>query len=479
MYKKREHIHFIGIGGIGMSGIARILAAQGYKISGCDTSISPEHATELRSLGCTIYHEHNIIHLCREAHHGHDEAPQVIVYSSAIKKDHPELLQAQVLGIPQIPRALMLAELMRTKFSVAVTGAHGKTTTTSLISHILVEAGKNPTMIIGGILNNTSTNATLGASDLLVAEADESDRSLLYLNPTMAVITNIDAEHLDTYKDIEDIKATFKNFLERLPFYGKAFVWADDPHIQALLPLPHISLSTFGLSDKAHIQAREIILGASCSQFTLIQNKPYQKNPFSLGPINLALPGVHNILNALAAIALCLEFEVPLEIIAHALNSFKGVKRRFEPKGSLAGAEIYDDYGHHPTEIYHTLLTAQRKKIGKLHVIFQPHRYSRTEKLWQEFINVFKQNTSDYKINYLYVIDIYAASEKPLETITSKRFVQELSQQVEYPVFYAGSYDEAERLARIYIQKSDLVLTIGAGKVYTVAERLSENKLAT
>ena len=244
MYKGREHIHFMGIGGIGMSGIAEILRLQGYVVSGCDSSTKTKTVEHLQVIGCSVYEGH---------HADHIGAADVLVFSSAISKESAELQAALVKGIPVITRAIMLAELMRTKYSIAVSGAHGKTTTTSLISHILIESQRNPTVIIGGVLKNIANNAKLGESDLLIAEADESDRSLLYLNPTMAVVTNIDAEHLDTYKDIEDIKTTFKNFLARLPFYGKAIVCIDDPHVQAILPLPHISTVKYGFSTKADV----------------------------------------------------------------------------------------------------------------------------------------------------------------------------------------------------------------------------------
>ena len=297
MYKKREHIHFIGIGGIGMSGIAEILQLQGYTVSGCDSSIKTKTVMHLQSIGCIAYEGHHADHIA---------AADVLVYSSAISKDNSEVQAALAKGIPVITRAIMLAELMRTKFSIAVSGAHGKTTTTSLISHILIESNRHPTVIIGGVLKNIANNAMLGDSNLLIAEADESDRSLLYLNPTIAVVTNIDAEHLDTYVDIEDIKATFKNFLSRLPFYGKAFVCIDDPHVQAILPLPHINTVKYGFSTKADVMGNIVELTKSQGIFDVYNTDPLTKQKNLLGQVTLNIPGDHNVQNALAAIAVCL-----------------------------------------------------------------------------------------------------------------------------------------------------------------------------
>ena len=465
MYKKREHIHFMGIGGIGMSGIAEILKLQGYTISGCDEAASSKTLTHLASLGCSILHGH---------HAEHVHTADVLVYSSAVSKQNPEVVAAMEKGIPVISRALMLAELMRTKFSIAVSGAHGKTTTTSLISHILIANNYNPTVIVGGILKNIANNAQLGSGDLLIAEADESDRSLLFLNPTMAVVTNIDAEHLDTYANIDDIKQTFKNFLARLPFYGKAFVCIDDQHIQNILPLAHISTTKYGLSTKADIMGSIIELNKTQSLFKVYSTKT--EIPTLLGTINLNMPGEHNVLNALAATAVCLELEVPFEQIAQALATFKGIERRFEFKGSFNGAEIFDDYGHHPTEIQKTFAVAQRRKNNKLHVVFQPHRFTRTEKLWDEFVALFSHAQ---EIEAVYVADIYPASEMPIPNITSKRLVEAIKlKNPALQIYYCSSYEEIIQRVQQNLAEGDLLLTVGAGKAYQVGEALLAKQAA-
>lgn len=467
MYKKREHIHFMGIGGIGMSGIAEILKLQGYSVSGCDASTGSKTITHLQEIGCTIYEKH---------HADHIEAADVLVYSSAINRQNPEILAALGKGIPVISRAIMLAELMRTKYSIAVSGAHGKTTTTSLISHILIESNYSPTIIIGGILKNIASNAQLGDSDLLIAEADESDRSLLYLNPTMAVVTNIDAEHLDTYSGIEDIKDTFKNFLARLPFYGKGFVCIDDPYVQSILPLPHISTVKYGLSTKADIMGDITALTKTQSTFDVYQTNPLTREKHSLGSVTLNIPGEHNIQNALAAIAVCLELDVPFSNIQHALASFKGIDRRFEFKGNYNDAEIFDDYGHHPTEIFKTLLVAERKKNNNLYVVFQPHRFSRTAKLWDEFVNLFT-HSQGFKIEKIYITDIYPASELPLPNITSAELVASIklknpSLAVEYAPDFSHIIEQLKKL----LMPGDLLLTLGAGKAYQIGDYIASLK---
>lgn len=465
MYKQREHLHFMGIGGIGMSGIAEILKLQGYTVSGCDNGTNGKIIQHLKDIGCTIYD-------CHEKEHIHQA--DVLVYSSAVDQKNPEVIAALEKGIPVIPRAIMLAELMRTKYSVAVSGAHGKTTTTSMIAHILIEAQKNPTVIIGGVLKNIGANAQLGDGNLLIAEADESDRSLLYLNPSMAIVTNIDAEHLDTYADIDDIKQTFKNFLGRLPFYGKAFLCIDDPHVRSILPLPHISTVKYGFSTKANIIGDIVELAKSQSVFDVYQkNMKEGQGIQKFGRVTLNMPGEHNVLNALAAISMSLELDVAFEQIASALQNFNGVERRFEFKGMFKGAEIFDDYGHHPTEIKNTLGLAQRRKQRKLHVIFQPHRYSRTEKLWDDFVTIFAQQNKGYKVDSLYITDIYPASESPIPGITSHHLIEAIKMKnPELKACYIKSYEEASLSIQNAIQEGDLLITIGAGKVNKIGELL-------
>ena len=447
-----------------MSGIAEILRLQGYIVSGCDKDINSNIINHLRDIGCIIYKDHDKTHI---------NDADVLVYSSAVHNDNPEVIEAINKNIPVIPRAKMLAEIMRMKHGIAVTGAHGKTTTTSMISHILLEANYDPTIIIGGVLKSISLNAKLGKSDILIAEADESDRSFLFLSPCIAVVTNIDLEHLDTYKDLDDIKNTFKNFLERLPFFGKAILCIDNENIRSMLPLPDINIIKYGVSDDADITCEVLELNKANSVYNVYLNNKniYKKPKFLLGQITLNVPGHHNILNSLAAIALALELELSFEKIKNALETFKGVERRFEFKGTCNGAEIFDDYGHHPTEIYNTLLIAQKRANKNLHVIFQPHRFTRTQKLWQDFVNVFSQNT---QIKTLYITDIYPASETPIEGINSYKLAQDIqAQNKNIKVIYYPDYASITKDVQNILQDNDLLLTIGAGRVNLIAQELA------
>jgi UDP-N-acetylmuramate--alanine ligase len=463
MYRKKGHIHFVGIGGIGMSGIATILKHQGYTISGCDSDLSQPSITLLKGIGCSIYQDNNTS-AC------HDSSIDLLVYSSAIAAKNPEITAAQQRGIPTIPRALMLAELMRTKYSVAIAGAHGKTTTTSLISHILIEAQMDPTVIIGGHLKNLSTNARIGQGDFLVAEADESDRSLLNLHATLAVITNIDLEHLETYKDLEDIKHTFMQFLNNLPFYGKAIMCMDDPVIQSILPIPHIKTVSYGITSNADYKATNIQLNSDHVVFTV-----YSKNdPIPFGQLMVPMPGVHNVLNSLAATVLALDLQIPFSTIASALKTFKGVERRFSYRGTFKGAELFDDYGHHPREIEHTLAIARARSKNKLTVIFQPHRYTRTHKLWDLFIETLANSSMDNLI----ITDIYPASETPIPGVTASEFTKALkghnpSYTVTYVPYDAHFYGIKEAMKDL-INPDDLILFLGAGKINKLAYELAQ-----
>ena len=460
MYRKKVHLHFVGIGGIGMSGIAKILRYQGYTISGCDNDLDQQSVYDLQALGCSIYQGNNT-ELCK------DHSIDVLVYSSAINAHNDEIIAAQARNIPTIPRALMLAELMRTKYSIAIAGSHGKTTTTSLIAHILIEAKKDPTVIIGGRLKTISTNAQFGLGDFLVAEADESDRSLVHLQATLAVVTNINLEHLDTYSDIEDIKNTFKQFLNNLPFYGTAIVCIDNVHVRSILPLTHIKTIKYGFEDWADIYADEVVLNSDHSIFTV-----YQKN-IKMGVVTTHMPGRHNVLNSLAAIALALELEISFEIIQQALNSFKGIERRFSYNGLYKGAEIFDDYGHHPEEIRNTIAVAAKRKKKKLTVVFEPHRYTRTDKLWDLFLDTFM----DFCIDNLIVTDIYPASEQPIDNITSERFACELKKR--NPPFnvlyvpYDNDFIAIKKSLDDLINADDLVLLQGAGKINKLVQKLT------
>lgn len=468
MYNKHAHIHFVGIGGIGMSGIAKILKHQGYHISGCDLDLEQKSVRDLCNLGCTIYQGNNTP-FC------HDPSIDILVYSSALNNTNPEILAAQARGIPTIPRALMLAELMRTKFSIAITGAHGKTTTTSMIAHLLMEAEKDPTVIIGGHLTSISSNAQWGKGDFLVAEADESDRSLLRLYPTLAVVTNIDFEHVDVYRDIDDIKQTFQQFLSNLPFYGKAFLCGDDMHLRSLPPLPHIKTIWYSIDTKADIYATNLVLHRDNTSFDIVlNNQSHPLGPITLGSVILSMPGKHNVLNALAATAVALDLGVPFATISHALQTFRGVDRRFSLKGTYNGAEIFDDYGHHPTEIHHTLMVARKRAQKRLIVVFQPHRYTRTHILWKEFLNLFIEHA--HTIDQLIITDIYPASEQPIDSITSRRFVAELNSAC--PTLAATYVPLDEQFTHLLeytrplIQPGDLVLMQGAGKMNKLADIL-------
>jgi UDP-N-acetylmuramate--alanine ligase len=459
MYKK-NHIHFVGIGGIGMSGIAQILRQQGYHISGCDVDLEQQSILDLQRHHCIIY-KGNDTPAC------HDPSIDILVYSSAIKAHNPEILSAQQRGIPTIPRALMLAELMRTKYSIAIAGAHGKTTTTSLISHILMEAQKDPTVIVGGHLKNIAANARLGKGEFLVAEADESDKSFLRLYPTLAIITNIDLEHLDIYRDLEDIKNTFKEFLSNIPFYGKAFVCWDDPHVRSLFPLTHIKAIKYGVHQDADVCAHNITLASDHSRFSVSFKGEI------LGNITFAMPGQHNIENALAAVALALDVEIPFATIAHALDTFKGIERRFSYKGTYKKVEIFDDYGHHPTEIHNTLLVARKRAHKKLIVAFQLQRYTRTYHLWKDFITILAQ----HPVDHLLITDIYSAGESPIAGITGKSFVESFKELYpQYPVNYVP-FDDSFHAILTHLEPllapSDLLLLLGAGKMNKLVHQLS------
>lgn len=462
MYKKKIHIHFVGIGGIGMSGIATILKYQGYEISGCDLDMDQTSVKSLMAIGCSVHQGNNTPH-CNDA------SVDVLVYSSAVKALDPEIVAAQKRGIPTIPRALMLAELMRTKHSIAISGSHGKTTTTSLISHILIEAAMDPTVIIGGHLKNISNNARLGQGDFLVAEADESDRSFLHLYATLAVVTNIDLEHLETYSDLEDIKNTFKQFLNKIPFYGKAFVCIDDANIRSILPIPHLKVVKYGLSSPdADYYATDIELQPDHSKFTV-----WYKDT-QLGTVHFNMLGKHNVLNSLAAIAVARDLDIPFETITQALSSFKGIDRRFTYKGTYKGAEIFDDYGHHPIEILNTLLVARNRAKQKLTVVFQPHRFTRTHKLWHEFIDVFLNSN----IDHLIITDIYAASEQEIPEITSQNLVNDIIKlNPHFTVSYApydSDFTVISGQLDPLLHTDDLVLLLGAGKVNKLAEKFAK-----
>lgn len=460
MYHNNTHIHLVGIGGIGMSGIALLLRNLGYIVSGCDLDLEQQSIKNLINAGATIYAGNNTSGC-------NDHSIDIIVHTTAVSLNNPELVAAAKRGIPIVHRSIMLAELMRRKFSIAISGAHGKTTTTSLIAHLLTYAQMDPTYVIGGHLTAQGSNAHLGSGKFFVAEADESDRSLLNLPITLAVITNIDLEHLETYHDINDIRATFEQFLTKIPFYGKAFLCIDDPHVATIKIPTYCSTITYGFSPAAQVRADTIMLYATHSLF-----KVYSCGQ-SLGNIMLSIPGEHNVLNALAAIAVGLELQIPFTTIASALEIFSGIERRFSFRGTFNGADVFDDYGHHPREIEYTLRVARNRSRGKITVIFQPHRYSRTSALWNDFVSLFAKE----KIDHLVITDIYAASESPLQGVTSQQLVAAIKQaqpgcHVSY-IPYDKKFEALKNQLVSCVHPNDLVLLLGAGSIYRLAHLLT------
>jgi UDP-N-acetylmuramate--alanine ligase len=453
MYQKKYHIHFVGIGGIGMSGIAELLLNLGYEVSGSDLK-SSDITERLKSLGGKIFDGHAEKQI---------EGADVVVTSSAIGPDNLELLAARQTSVPVIPRAEMLAELMRLKYSVAIAGAHGKTSTTSMIAAVLGKGNLDPTVVIGGKLKSIGSNALLGQGDFIVAEADESDGSFLKMSPTIAVVTNIDMEHLDYYKDLNAIKAAFLNFIDRIPFYGLAVLCLDNEPIQELIPNIQKRYATYGMSSQADLQAENISMEGLKSRFTLLQHDK------RLGEIRLNLPGIHNVYNAMASIAVGLELQIPFETIKAALQTLQGVQRRLEIKGEIKGITVVDDYGHHPTEIKTTLETAKqswpnRRKV----VVFQPHRYTRTKALFNEFTRTF------YQSDILVVVPIYSAGEKKIDGIDSSLVCEGIRDHGHKEVICEDSLQAAVTDLKKLLKPGDILLTLGAGDVWKVGEEILE-----
>ena len=448
MFRKIQKLHFVGIGGIGMSGIAELLLNLGYQVSGSDTKKSAV-TDRLETLGGKIFKGHSA---------GNVEGANVVVISSAVRPDNVEVVEAKRLQIPVIPRAEMLAELMRLKYAVAIAGSHGKTTTTSMIATVLVNGGFDPTAVIGGRLNAFGSNAKLGKGDFLVAEADESDGSFLKLTPTIAVVTNIDREHLDHYADLEEIKAAFVVFANKVPFYGAVVLCLDDPNVQAIIPQIERRIVTYGTNNQAELVASDI----EFLDFATTCRVRFKGEP--LGTMHLHIPGKHGILNALAAVATGLELEIPFEKIASALASFQNADRRFQVKGKRHNVLVVDDYGHHPTEIAATLSAARNACDRRIVTVFQPHRYSRTKALEEDFALAF--NDADVVI----VLPIYAASEEPLPGITAERLAAQIKTFGHRDVRYAPSFSEAHRILKETVQDGDLLLTLGAGDIWKVGD---------
>ncbi|HLZ39475.1 MAG TPA: UDP-N-acetylmuramate--L-alanine ligase [Candidatus Sulfotelmatobacter sp.] len=450
MFAKIQRIHFVGIGGIGMSGIAEVLLNLGYKVSGSDLKNSAV-TQRLASLGASIV----------EGHRSENVAgAEVVVTSSAIATENPEVIEAHKLHIPVIQRAEMLAELMRLKYGIAVAGMHGKTTTTSMVAAVLASGGLDPTVVVGGRVDAMGSNARLGKSQYLVAEADESDRSFLKLTPILSVVTNIDREHMDCYRNMRDVKKTFLEFMDRVPFYGMIVACNDDPLLRKLLPEVPRRTMTYGTRRGSDF----LIKPEETKREGAGDSRPYSRFRVSfekrdLGEFTLHVPGVHNVLNATAAIAVGVGLDINVEAIRSALDQFRGVDRRFQLRGRVAGISVIDDYGHHPTEIKATLAAARQCGFRKIHVIFQPHRYSRTRDLMDEFTTAFNDADS------LFVLDIYAASEKPVEGITGEILAQRIREKTGRSVEYVNSSSQAVDAVSSLAADGDMILTLGAGSV--------------
>jgi UDP-N-acetylmuramate--alanine ligase len=450
LFAPSQRIHFIGIGGIGMSGIAEILLTMGYAVSGSDLRRSA--VTErLVGLGARVFEGHAAANAA---------ACDVVVTSSAVSEDNPEVLEARARKVPVIQRAEMLAELMRLKFGIAVAGMHGKTTTTSMVAAVLAGGGLDPTVVVGGRVNALGSNARLGNSQYLVAEADESDRSFLKLSPVLGVVTNLDREHMDCYMDMADIEGVFVEFMDRIPFYGATTACVDNALLRAVLPRVRRRVFTYGQSSDADFRVE------------LLEKRGVEQSCFAvhykgveLGPFVLHVPGVHNVLNATAAVAVGVQLGVAPEQIAVGLDSFRGVDRRFQVKGVVRGVTVVDDYGHHPTEILATLKAARESGYGGVHVLFQPHRFTRTRDLMTEFAGAFGDADT------VQVLDIYAASEEPIAGVTAEALVQEIGRD---GVEYAGSMGEAVGRLLRETKDGDVIVTLGAGSVSQAGAMLLE-----
>jgi UDP-N-acetylmuramate--alanine ligase len=450
MYKKIRRIHFVGIGGIGMSGIAEVLSNLGYLVTGSDTRES-ENTRHLEGLGIAVAFGHRADNVGQA---------DVVVRSSAVAPDNVEIAAARQQLIPVIQRGEMLAELMRMKYGVAVAGSHGKTTTTSMVAAVLARGGLDPTLVIGGRLNALGMNAKLGRGDFLVAEADESDGSFLKLTPTIAVVTTVDAEHLDYYRDLAHIRDTFVEFVNKVPFYGLVVLCLDQENIQSLLPRVEKRFTTYGLSTQANIQAEEISFAGMASEFLVsVKHRP-------LGRVQLKVPGLHNVYNALAATAVGLELELDFAVIQEALGEFSGVARRFQVRGEVDGIMVVDDYGHHPTEIQATLNAAKRGFGRHLIVCFQPHRYTRTQALLREFFTAF------YQADRLFVTEIYPAGEAPIPGVHGQLIADGAAEHGQRGVSYVPAKEDLAEAVLKEARPGDMILTLGAGDIWRVGEEI-------
>jgi len=461
MFATSQHAHFVGIGGIGMSGIAEILLSLGMKVSGSDLRRSAV-TDRLAQLGATIYEGHSA---CNVA------GATVVVTSSAVAVKNPEVLEAHALKIPVIPRAEMLAELMRLKYGIAIAGMHGKTTTTSMVASVLAAGGLDPTVVVGGRVDALGSNARLGTTQYLVAEADESDRSFLKLSPILAVVTNLDREHMDCYKDMADVERAFVDFMDRVPFYGAITACIDNQQLKGILTQVQRRVFTYGLSTEADYRleilerAQAETIGAE--QPTSLSRFMVHTDAGPLGPFELHVPGRHNVLNATAAVAIARQLEVSPERIGEGLKRFRGVDRRFQLRGSARGVAVVDDYGHHPTEIRATLAAARECGYRRILVVFQPHRYSRTADLMDEFSSAFGA------ADIVMVLPIYAASEEPIPGVTAEGLAERIKIEVGGPrVEFAPDFAAAVSAITAAAQEGDLILTLGAGSVSQLAPQI-------
>jgi len=455
VFAKIQRIHFVGIGGIGMSGIAEVLLNLGYKVSGSDLKTSA--VTErLHSLGAIIYEGHRAENVA---------AAEVVVASSAVAAENPELAEARELHIPVIQRAEMLAELMRLKYGIAIAGMHGKTTTTSMVAAVLAAGGLDPTVVVGGRVDAMGSNARLGNSQYLVAEADESDRSFLKLSPILAVITNIDREHMDCYRNMRDVKRAFLEFTDRVPFYGTVVACNDDRLLRGIIPQIRRRTVTYGVRRGSDFRVKPLEGSISGENHAISRFAVTYKDQ-SLDEFSLNVPGLHNVLNATAAIAVGVGLGIDVAQIRTALENFRGVDRRFQLRGKVGGISVVDDYGHHPTEIRATLAAARQCKYKKIHVVFQPHRYTRTQFLMDEFANAFGDADS------LFLLDIYPASEAPIEGISSQVLAQKIAGHL--PVAHVSTFADAATSVAAIAEPGDMILTLGAGNIGQLAPMILE-----
>jgi UDP-N-acetylmuramate--alanine ligase len=455
VFKRYQQVHFVGIGGSGMSGLAEVILTLGFRVTGSDARRS-EAVERLERLGAKVHVGHAAANI---------EGAHVVVYSSAVTRDNPELQAARQRGVPVIPRAEMLAELMRVKHGVAVAGTHGKTTTTSMIGAVLAEAGFDPTLVVGGRITALGANARLGQGDFLVAEADESDGSFLRLTPTIAVVTTIDAEHLDYYRDLAAIREAFLSFVSKVPFYGAAVLCADQPEIQAILPRIEKRVITYGLAAPADLVAASVRLSELTARFEVLHKGD------SWASFVCRFPA-HNVANALAATAVGLDLEVPFAAVQRALAGFTGVQRRFQVKGDVGGVLLVDDYGHHPAEIRATLAAARQAFARRRVVVFQPHRYTRTYHLFDEFLTAFED------ADVLIVTDIYPAGEPPIPGVHARSLAEGIGARTGRDIRYVSDRAEVVEALLRTIRSGDLVLTLGAGDVGIVADQVRERLAA-